>query len=379
MSVSQNFPTIRPTLNLNFARSKTLDPRITFTRSSTATYVGADGLIKTAGADEARFDYDPATGESLGLLIEESRSNVWLSSELPNNWAQVNTAVTNNYTTSPSGTQTAGKIVFSGTTSDWDIVYQGYYTGTYVWSAWLKTEDGSSKTVYVTWGSPDNAKRVALSINGTWRRYSALVTPSNENVHLGNHLDLTPAGWTSFAIHIWGVQVEVGSFPTSYIPTSGSTATRSADTAQITGTNFSSWYIENQGTFFAEFDGGYESTSGVNGYGRVIGFGFNHSPISSLPGYTNAYHSYDGVNVTNLTGAQEHFSNQGKFAVAWSDGTSSLVSYPASASGVFNPNSHGIIYLGSNGPMAYFLNGRINRIMYFNKRLTNAQLQELTK
>ena len=76
MSVSQNFPEVRPTLNLNFARSKTLDPRITFTRASTGTYVGSDGLIKTAVADEARFDHDPETGESLGLLIEGSRTNL---------------------------------------------------------------------------------------------------------------------------------------------------------------------------------------------------------------------------------------------------------------------------------------------------------------
>jgi hypothetical protein len=39
-----NYPEIRPTLDLNFARVKALDPRITFTRSSGGSYVGADGL-----------------------------------------------------------------------------------------------------------------------------------------------------------------------------------------------------------------------------------------------------------------------------------------------------------------------------------------------
>jgi hypothetical protein len=63
-----NYPEIRPTLDLNFARVKALDPRITFTRSSGGSYVGADGLIKYAGVNEARFDHDPVTGESLGLL-----------------------------------------------------------------------------------------------------------------------------------------------------------------------------------------------------------------------------------------------------------------------------------------------------------------------
>lgn len=75
MSVRNLYPQQRPTLNLNFAQSKILDPRITFTRTSTATYVDEDGFIKTADSDVARFDHDPVTGESLGLLIEELRTN----------------------------------------------------------------------------------------------------------------------------------------------------------------------------------------------------------------------------------------------------------------------------------------------------------------
>jgi hypothetical protein len=70
-----NFPSVRPTLDLDFANSKTLDPRIEFTRASGGSYVGADGLIKYAGVNEARFDHDPVTGESLGLLVEEARTN----------------------------------------------------------------------------------------------------------------------------------------------------------------------------------------------------------------------------------------------------------------------------------------------------------------
>ena len=76
-----NYPDVRPTLDLNFARVKTLDPRITFTRSSGGSYVGADGLIKYAGVNEARFDHDPATGESLGFLVETTRTNLLSWSE----------------------------------------------------------------------------------------------------------------------------------------------------------------------------------------------------------------------------------------------------------------------------------------------------------
>jgi hypothetical protein len=70
-SAELDFPNVLPTLDLDFANSKTLDPRIDFTRASGGSYVGADGLIKYAGVNEARFDHDPVTGESLGLLVEE--------------------------------------------------------------------------------------------------------------------------------------------------------------------------------------------------------------------------------------------------------------------------------------------------------------------
>lgn len=60
---------------VNIVEEGVLDSTATFTRTSTATYFGSDGLLKTAAVDEARVEYDPATGEVLGLLIEEQRTN----------------------------------------------------------------------------------------------------------------------------------------------------------------------------------------------------------------------------------------------------------------------------------------------------------------
>ena len=58
---------------------------VTFTRGSTGTYVGSDGLIKTAAIDEPRITHDPTTGRRLGLLVEESRTNSAQWSEAFNN------------------------------------------------------------------------------------------------------------------------------------------------------------------------------------------------------------------------------------------------------------------------------------------------------
>ena len=69
------------TLDLSFMTPGTLDPRITFTRASTATYTDFNGVTQTAGVNAPRWDY---TGGSLrGLLIEEARTNTTLSSGNP--------------------------------------------------------------------------------------------------------------------------------------------------------------------------------------------------------------------------------------------------------------------------------------------------------
>jgi hypothetical protein len=52
------------------------DEALTFTRGSEATYFDAAGVLRTAAVDEPRFTYDPETGEPLGLLIEEQRTNL---------------------------------------------------------------------------------------------------------------------------------------------------------------------------------------------------------------------------------------------------------------------------------------------------------------
>ena len=91
LEVTQEYPSIRPTLDLNFAATKTLDRRITFTRDSFGTYTDELGIVRTAPNNTPRFDHDFATGESLGLLIEESRTNLAKKSETLNNttyWGQ---------------------------------------------------------------------------------------------------------------------------------------------------------------------------------------------------------------------------------------------------------------------------------------------------
>ena len=108
MTIRALYPAAQPALDLNFARAKRLDPRITFTRDDSqgrATYVGPDRLIKTAALGAPRFDHNPTTGESLGLLVEEQRTNsirnntmvgavAGTPGTLPTNWSTFITGAT---------------------------------------------------------------------------------------------------------------------------------------------------------------------------------------------------------------------------------------------------------------------------------------------
>lgn len=68
--------TVMPTLRLDFVNSNVLDPRITFARSSSATYFNSAGVLTTATNNLPRFDHNPATGVCNGLLIEQASTNV---------------------------------------------------------------------------------------------------------------------------------------------------------------------------------------------------------------------------------------------------------------------------------------------------------------
>jgi len=79
-----------------------------------------------------------------------------------------------------------------------------------------------------------------------------------------NSLQTTFTGDDFSGIYIWGAQQEAGSFPTSYIKTAGSQVTKVADSASMTGTNFSDWYRQDQGTLYADIEpASLSATSGV--------------------------------------------------------------------------------------------------------------------
>jgi hypothetical protein len=273
------------TLDLNFAANKSLVDNIsgsglvTFTRASSGTFVGSNGLIQNAASGVPRFDHDPVTGESLGLLMEETRTNLILYSESAagRSWVYGQTPL-DNALSSPNGTVTAIKVRSTSGTSLAFVEYSATISAssTYTFSIFAKAGewrrigirgfyDGTSYRVPHTTIDLISKQVISSTItpiisdcgNG-WIRISITFTTAATPSPLSGGIPVechnvattqeTEIGDGASGIYIWGAQLEAGNGVTSYIPTTSATVTRAADIASITGTNFSRWYQQTGGT-----------------------------------------------------------------------------------------------------------------------------------
>ena len=269
------YPTTSPELTLDFAKTERLDPRVTFSRSSSATYVGHDGLIKTAPDDVARFEYD-SDGKCLGLLIEEARTNYCEFSAIdPTNWSENGTAsLALSAVSSPDGTacydlttDSSGpnsvRLLSSSTPASGKVSLSVYARFPNSGFTALNIRIFSSVNMYAdyypatgTWSGAANCTTIPpQQLGNGWVRLTIVstndATGSSHEVRIGGNIN--GPTFTNETCQVWGAQVEAGTFPTSYIPTSGSTVTRAADLTSITGTNFSSWYNQSEGSLSAQY------------------------------------------------------------------------------------------------------------------------------
>jgi hypothetical protein len=272
-------------LDLPFAETKSINARIgpnpVFSRASTGTFVGSNGLIQSAATNIPRFDHT-ISGVSRGLLVEESRTNICLQSEnFGTTWANDTglVAISLDQTTSPSGAMNADKISENTTTSNRRIAIQGasFVSGTtYTFSCFVKAAErdfvqlrfgsalgGQFQNFVIggvnagTIGSGSGATSSIQAYPNGWYRCSitaASAATGSSTFTIGPQISSTALGWAPYVgtigsgIFVWGAQVEAGSFPTSYIPTTTGTLVRNADVCSITGSDFTSFYNNDQGT-----------------------------------------------------------------------------------------------------------------------------------
>jgi len=408
-------------LNLQFATDKSLTarkgPTPVFTRASTATFVGSDGLIQSAAINNARFDHNPTTLASLGLLIEESRTNLILQSQtFGTTWtsSQLNTTGTPAYVnvaTAPDGTTTADKLIantsavlhqfrqdvtlVSGTTYSLTCYFKaaeqqfasfgvfGVANGNLDWTCLFNVS--SSPVVGQNVGFTSTS--VTNAGNG-WIRCTAIFTATasgNLSVRIGGAGSNLPGGQfymgdNSSGILIWGAQLEAGAFATSYIPTTTASVVRSADLCSITGAAFTGFYNQSEGTFFAQ------STKTSTNLNAFIVAANNNSFNEDIDlRYNNVTQAQALVNVSNvnqITGFARNITSGSSVKQALAYKLNDFA-YSVDVTALFTDTAGSIstvsqLNIGNSHTTGQSLNGHIASIRYFKKRLANSKLQSLT-
>jgi hypothetical protein len=181
--------------------------------------------------------------------------------------------------------------------------------------------------------------------------------------------------------YIWGVQLEAGSFPTSYIPTTTGTLARGADVCNITGGNFNNFYNQSEGTFLSN----WSDFSPVNINNWPIPITTNSNFIARSNGYS-AYNPSSPGAVAMGNGAvtlEAHYSRIRNILIKQASAYSGS-GMAISANGLavrtdpalFATNQT-FLKLHGYDPGSQF-NGHFAAIRYYKKRLPNAKLQALT-
>ena len=405
MAIQNLYPAIRPSLDLNFAGSKTVDPRITFTRGSSATYFDEFGVMRTSSNNVPRIAHSPLTGECLGLLIEEQRTNLLTYSEQFDNavWTRDTATITANAVVAPDGTLTADKLFETASTGVHRFLRATPISAatTYTASVYVKAAErryfgmktgvaGEAPPVFdLLDGNVVTGDGAIVDVGDGWYRCSCTFSSGESTLHYAHWTILINptfsgevyTGDGTSGVYIWGAQLEVGAFPTSYIKTEASQVTRSADRANMTGANFSSWYRRDEWTLFAEF-----SITSTNTQRTIAKFEGTSSQISLL--VQNDGRSWGGwFNIGDVTSTYSYTKDKiEKAAILFSNNP---FQYSIVAGGTVGSSGNALslnvanayqLRIGnfSDAPNARLLNGYIRKLAFYPARLTNTQLQTLT-
>ena len=317
----------RPALLLPFAQSGVVDPRITFTRASSATYFNSQGVLTTAANNVPRIDYDPLTGRCLGLLIEQSSTNIVLNSASLSTQSVTTTATA--YTLSFYGT---GTVALSGT-----------YTGSLVGTGAFPT-------------------RSTLSFTAT-----------------AGTLTLTVTGTVSYA------QLEALAFVTSYITTTGASATRALENATMP---LGSWYNASAFSLLVEAQ---KNTSADTAFGTPVELNdgtvtrrttFYNNPSSALLRFSSTTSETLSAGTYTLStpykaaGAITGTSTTTGTIAASLNGATTVTGTTTNLDSASYTNMN-IGYIGAPGA-GNQMNGWIQRIAYYPVAFSNTQLQAMS-
>jgi hypothetical protein len=347
-------------------------------------------------ADVPRLDYLGSSCPS--LLLEPQRTNLVTFSEQFDNAAYVKADVTisANSTDSPDGMQSADKII-ENTVNDAHAVLVSVplASGTHTYSFFAKASGRSlinvqrnnsfitafSHDYNLAAGTASGGGKIEPYANGFFRCSGVFevttASTTGVGIYLNNGSGLVYTGDGTSGVFAWGWQYEVGAYPTSYIPTLGTSVTRVADAASKTG--ISDLIGQTQGTLYAEFVwGGIPNTLSDSAL-FSIGFqeyGTSNIVISSYAGSLYARVT-NGISIdaTITFGAM---TNGTRYKAALAYANNDVVFY-VNGVNYGADTSVSIPTLSDTYLQNSFNNAKgINQALLFKTRLSNTELAQLT-
>jgi len=317
-----------------------------------------------------RFDYDPVTLAPKGLLIEEQRTQLLLYS------AQFDDA---SWTKSATTTLTSGRVDPAGGSSAFTLTAFGggatvqqapTVTSGVALSAsvWVKRRTGTG-VISMRCG---DATTIPITVTDSWTRVSISATPTST---AGRMAVLIATDGDE--VDIYGAQLEVGSFSTSYIPSVASQVTRAADNASMIGNNFARWYRQDQGSFYAEVQSATDSPDIVVASDTTVSNRFGLLNNNNLQARVTS----NGVSSSGDAGTFVAGFNKVAGSASVSDGVvAALNGATSAAASISTMPPLNTLRIGS-GAAGNFVGGvslHISRIAYYNRRLANSELQGIS-
>ena len=389
---------VLPRMALDFTTG-VLDPRVTVTRAlNTATCVNSSGLVELINANLPRFDYNPTTLAPKGLLIEEARTNLLLNSvfdgavsgtpgTFPTSWAVG--FLGNGGTLAVAGLGrnfTANSLRFSATANRQYMTQSVTLAAnsTYVLSVSINVFTTLNLTSFVALSNLPVGATTQYVYNGV-NQLSSYIPPTGVGLLQVVITTTALGGATQFRVGVGcsanstadasfqDVQLELGAFATSYIPTTTTSLTRNADVVSMTGTNFSDWYNASEGAFVVEGSVQFGTTR------YLIGGSASQRLVYGTT--SGSLGIYDGTNVVNVAGG---VSGQ-TFKIATSYGNAfglaaslnGSVVAKGSYSGAFSVLTSIGIFSTSAGTAT--ASGYAKKIYYYPLQLTDSEVRAFSK
>jgi hypothetical protein len=363
---------VATTFDLNF---KTIAEQFTFTRGSEATFVNEQGLIEsTASNDAPRIDY--STGTEAFLLEPQSTNLIAYGEDFNDSyWSRTeNTTVSLSNVLAPNGIDFAYKVSASTASAAlFRVSYNPTNRLTDARSIYARTVSGTGQVRLCSFNQNTNN---LFTLTEEWQRFevNSVINTAANNFYAVDFRN----GTTLTEVLIWGAQAEELPYATSYIPTSGATATRNQETCVDATPVINS----TEGTLYAEISA--LADSGITRF------------ISISDGSTNnrVYIGFDNISNTIESSLKNNGSTQFLASHVVADATNYhkvAVKYRANDIALWvdgvevavDTNSTMPLGLSSlqftSGASGALFNGNTKGLKYYPEALADVQLEDLTK